>query len=90
MYCPSLIVLSKSNTQAGAVSRDFVLVEWGQYPTIKGLYNGYLSMMRTISVNFITVSWSIGCNENISLMSFAILLNYVLWMKEIVNYLRLV
>ena len=45
--------------------------------------------MRTISVNLITVGWSIGCNENISLISFAILLNsYVLWIKEIVNYLR--
>ena len=44
--------------------------------------------MCTISVNLITVGWSIGCNKKIFLISFAILLNsYVLWIKEIINYL---
>ena len=47
--------------------------------------------MRTINIDLITVGWSIGCNKNIFLMSFAILSNsYMLWMKEMVNYLRLV
>ena len=87
--CPGLVVLSKPDAQAGAFSRDFVLVEWERHPTVKGSYTEHSSIMRTICVDLSTVSVSIGCNENSSPLSFAILSNsYLLWMREMANYLR--